>query len=86
MPRSPSPRRKARWRKPREPRVPPTGVLDWTVGHWAGHERPCRYCARPTPLRDQSGRPAHKVCAEEAIAQQVAEYAEAWENERLHDA
>ncbi|MGJ3559005.1 hypothetical protein ACR6C2_08495 [Streptomyces sp. INA 01156] len=46
---------------------------------------PCRYdCGGlPTQLRDGKGRPAHKVCAEAAIAQQIQEYAEAYENERL---
>ncbi|MFF0092779.1 hypothetical protein ACFYSF_22840 [Streptomyces canus] len=46
---------------------------------------PCRYkCGGlPTHLRDSSGSPAHKVCAELALAQQIQEYAEAYENERL---
>ncbi|MFM9590784.1 hypothetical protein ACKI16_29780 [Streptomyces scabiei] len=37
----------------------------------------------PTRLRDSKGQPAHKVCAELAIAAQQQEYAEAYENERL---
>lgn len=41
-------------------------VLDWRhPRHYdAGMERPCRLCKMPTPLRDDRGRPAHKVCAE----------------------
>ncbi|MEU5498462.1 hypothetical protein [Streptomyces griseofuscus] len=72
-------------RRPKRPEPPPTGVLDWTRGHWAGVEKRCRYCPGLTPLRDSDGKPAHKVCAEEAIARQVEEYAEAWENERLRE-
>ncbi|MEU7323326.1 hypothetical protein ABZ682_22665 [Streptomyces griseoviridis] len=46
---------------------------------------PCRYqCGGlPTHLRDSGGSAAHKVCAELAIAQQIQEYAEAYENERF---
>lgn len=71
-------------RKPQRPEPPPTGVLDWTYGHWKSKPLPCRYkCGGlPTQLRDSSGSPAHKVCAELAIARQVQEYAEAYENER----
>jgi hypothetical protein len=36
-----------------------------------------------TRLLDSKGKPAHKVCAEAAIADQVADYAAAYENERL---
>lgn len=60
-------------------------VLDWrNPDHWAWTEKPCRYCQRPTHLRDSKGAPAHKVCAEAAIATQAAEAAEAYEKERLH--
>ncbi|MEE1788960.1 hypothetical protein PUR71_39580 [Streptomyces sp. SP17BM10] len=43
--------------------------LDW---HDARHfdrtgDRPCRWCGRPTPLRDDQRRPSHKVCAENAL-------------------
>ncbi|MFJ3249162.1 hypothetical protein [Streptomyces sp. NPDC086782] len=66
------------------PDPPPTGVLDWSSrAHWSDTAKSCRYCQRPTWLRDRSGKPAHKVCAEAAIAQQAQEYAEAWENERF---
>lgn len=61
-------------------------VLDWTgPGHWSGRAAPCRYqCGGlPTQLRDSKGKPAHKVCAEAAIARQIEEYAEAYANERL---
>lgn len=72
-----------RSRKPRKPQAPPTGVLDWTDGHWSSKEKPCRYCKRLTRLRDSKDKPAHKVCAEAAIAEQIAEEAAAYENERF---
>ncbi|KQW13586.1 hypothetical protein [Streptomyces sp. Root369] len=82
------PAKKSRQRKPQRPELPPTGLLDWSnpVKHWKRVALPCRYqCGGwPTHLRDSSGSPAHKVCAELAIAQQIREYAEAYENERLH--
>ncbi|MCY0957663.1 hypothetical protein [Streptomyces sp. H27-H5] len=65
---------------------PPTGVLNWRDGrHWSERELPCRYCGRPTNLRDSARHPAHKLCAEAAIRQQIADQAEAYENERLTD-
>ena len=70
-------------RQPQRPEAPPTGVLDWTDGHWSGKDRQCRYCPALTPLRDSKGKPAHKVCAEEAIAKQIAEDAAKYENERF---
>lgn len=63
---------------------PPAGLLDWTSSqHWSQQARPCRYCGRPTQLRDSSRKPAHKVCAEDALRQQAADAAAAYENERL---
>ena len=46
-------------------------ALDW---HDARHfdrtrDLPCRWCGRPTPLRDEIRRPSHKVCAEHRTAQ-----------------
>ncbi|MFD9903863.1 hypothetical protein [Streptomyces sp. NPDC059063] len=66
--------------------APAARVLDWSLRrHWASRARPCRYCDGPaTHLRDSSRKPAHKVCAEEAIARQDAERAEAYENERIN--
>ncbi len=63
----------------------PAAVFDWSGRrHWASKARPCRYCGGPpTHLRDSRRKPAHKVCAEHAFARQVAEYAEAYENERI---
>lgn len=49
-------------------------TLDWrSSSHWGGVELPCRYCDAPTPLRDSKGAPAHKVCAETALAEQYAQ-------------
>jgi len=67
------------------PRVTPAGgpiVLDWTnPNHYSHTPRPCRYCGQDTNLRDSKGKPAHKVCAEQALQQQAAEAAAAYENE-----
>ncbi|MDN3056910.1 hypothetical protein PH213_20615 [Streptomyces sp. SRF1] len=74
-------------RRPREPRraeLPASGLLDWTSStHWSHTPRPCRYCGRETNLRDSARKPAHKTCAEEALRQQAADAAEAYEAARL---
>jgi hypothetical protein len=62
----------------------PPPLLDWRdASHWSWTEKPCRYCQRPTNLRDSKRSPAHKSCAEEALAARAAEAAEAYENEHL---
>lgn len=68
------------------PDDPPGQVLDWSDrSHWGSREAPCRYCGKPTRLRDSKGKASHKVCAEEALARQAAEAADAYENEHhLH--
>lgn len=65
---------------PPEPEYRPGQLLDWTDGsvHWSREERPCRYCGRPTRLRDSKRSPAHKTCAEEALARQAAETEDAY--------
>ncbi|MFD4814832.1 hypothetical protein [Streptomyces sp. NPDC058418] len=66
------------------PQPPPTGLLDWRdSSHWSLQARPCRYCARPTNLRDSRKSPAHKTCAEAALAQQAADAAVAYQNGQL---
>jgi len=66
------------------PDLPPGGVLDWSDrSHWSSTPRPCRYCGRFTYLRDSKRSPAHKTCAEQAIAQQAAEAADAYKNGQL---
>ena len=67
---------------PNEPDYRPGQLLDWTDGsvHWSREERPCRYCGRPTRLRDSKRSPAHKVCAETALTAQAAEAAAAYQN------
>ncbi len=65
--------------KPERPYVP-GALLDWTdSSHWdyAG-PGPCRYCGSPTQLLDSSRHHSHKVCAEEALAQQAADAADAY--------
>lgn len=58
----------------------PGQLLDWTNSkHWDyDGPRPCRYCGFDTQLRDSHGSPAHKVCAEEALAAQAREAADAY--------
>lgn len=75
-------------RRPRpQPPPPPGGLLNWThPDHWSWTEKPCRYCGFPTNLRDSKRAPAHKVCAEDALAIQAAEAADAYhQNGQLHD-
>lgn len=53
--------------EPAVPRQPGLGerLLDWRSSeHWSPEPRPCRYCSRPTNLRDEEGVPSHKACAE----------------------
>lgn len=59
----------------KRPDPPATGVLDWTDrSHWDHRgAKPCRYCGHPTQLRDSSRKPAHKTCAEAALAEQAEE-------------
>lgn len=72
-------------RRPRrKPPPQPGGLLDWhDPTHWAWTEKPCRYCGRPTNLRDSKRSPAHKVCAETALARQAQEAADAYARETL---
>lgn len=62
----------------------PPPLLDWRdASHWSWTPKPCRYCHKPTNLRDSKRSPAHKSCAETALAQQRAEAAETYEAEHL---
>ncbi|MEU0992309.1 hypothetical protein [Streptomyces sp. NPDC005953] len=55
-------------------------VLDWSDrSHYARDLKQCRYCPGLTHLRDSKGKPAHKVCAEQALARQAAEAADAYQ-------
>lgn len=74
-------------RKPRKagPEFRPGQLLDWTDSSHTNHTglRPCRYCGVDTGLLDSGRHSAHKVCAEQALAQQVAEAAEAYGRQTL---
>lgn len=61
-------------------------LLDWRdASHRSPTAKPCRYCRKPTYLRDSRRAPAHKVCAEAALAQQSTEAADAYQVDgRLH--
>lgn len=65
-----------------EPAGPDPPLLDWSDrSHWSHTPGPCRYCGKPTNLRDSKRKFAHKACAELALAQQAAEQADAYHNE-----
>jgi hypothetical protein len=82
----PAPRRRSR-PKLSPPELPAVhgGLLDWRDAdlHWSSNRAQCRYCPQTTNLRDMYGRPAHKVCAEEAARLWVEEQSQRYENERL---
>ncbi|MFJ1995273.1 hypothetical protein [Streptomyces asiaticus] len=57
----------------------PAPLLDWrSPNRWSWTAKPCRYCGHDTNLRDSRRKPAHKTCAEQALAQQAAEAADAY--------
>lgn len=66
-----------------DPEHPPP-LLDWrSPHHWSWTLRPCRYCGGETNLRDTKRKPAHKICAEQALAQQHADAADAYKVGRI---
>ncbi len=73
-------------KKPEREYVPGT-LLDWTSSrHWDyDGPSPCRYCGGLTHLRDSKGNAAHKVHAEEALAIQAAEAADAYHQNGHHE-
>ncbi|MFF9910650.1 hypothetical protein [Streptomyces sp. NPDC013457] len=59
-------------------------LLDWRdSSHWHHTPKPCRYCGKPAYTRDSKRSPAHKTCAEEALAQQAADAADAYRKDTL---
>ncbi|MGW5123230.1 hypothetical protein ACWEQ7_04045 [Streptomyces sp. NPDC004069] len=72
--------RRSQRRAPPEQTYVPGTFLDWRDGdvHWSSRALPCRYCGQPTQLRDSKRKPAHKTCAEDALAAQAAETANAY--------
>lgn len=59
-------------------------LLDWRdSSHWSRTPKPCRYCGKDAYTRDSRRSPAHKTCAEQALAQQAADTAAAYENGHL---
>jgi hypothetical protein len=66
--------------EPPGPDPPP--LLDWSDrSRWSHTAKQCRYCPELTHLRDSKGKPAHKICAERALARQAAEQADAYHQE-----
>jgi hypothetical protein len=51
------------------PAEPDRPIIDWSTHRTSGQPAPCIHCTRPALLLDDAGRPAHKVCAEAALAQ-----------------
>jgi hypothetical protein len=73
-----------RKRQPKQPEYEPGQLLDWTSPeHWSWTPKPCRYCGADTHLRDSHRKPADKVCAERALAEQLAETQAAYAGGRL---
>lgn len=71
--------RRGRSSPPAEPNYVPGQLLNWSDrSHWSYEEQPCRYCGKPTNLRDSKAKPAHKTCAETALTQQAADTAAAY--------
>jgi len=75
-----------RRRAPPKPDYVPGTLLNWNdSSHWDyTGPRPCRWCGQPTQLRDSKRKPAHKTCAEEALARQAAEAADAYHQNGHH--
>ena len=74
-----------RKRQPKQPEYRPGMLLDWSSSrHW-NYDGPqlCRYCGKDAFLLDSAGHPAHKVCAENALAEQAAEAAAAYAGQTL---
>lgn len=62
----------------------PPALLDWRdSSHWSRTPKPCRYCGKDAYTRDSKYSPAHKTCAEQALAQQVADQADAYGKDTL---
>ena len=53
-------------------------VLDWNSGqHWnGGKQAACAHCSQSSLLLDDIGRPAHKICAEAALAALINQQSE----------
>ncbi|MEU9861294.1 hypothetical protein AB0D99_10480 [Streptomyces sp. NPDC047971] len=63
---------------------PPPVLLDWRdSSHWSHIPKPCRYCGQDSYTRDSKRSPAHKTCAEQALAQQAADAADAYRKDTL---
>lgn len=58
------------------PDVRSVAFLDWHK-HPVGPRRQCRYCGKGALMRDDNGRPCHKVCAEAELAAKAEAYGKA---------
>lgn len=67
-----------------KPTFRPGQLLDWSDRtHWSWTAKQCRWCPGLTHLRDSGRHPAHKVCAEQAIAHQHEDAADAYQTGHL---
>jgi hypothetical protein len=53
-------------------------IADWgDAAHWnRGKQGPCAHCGKLALLLDDASRPAHKVCAQAALAALLAQKSE----------
>lgn len=47
-------------------------VLDWRKNKLGARPAACRLCGVKTLLRDENGKPCHKICAEQDIERRAA--------------
>ncbi|MFY1669516.1 hypothetical protein ACN27G_06110 [Plantactinospora sp. WMMB334] len=65
---------------------PPAWVhLDWSRPpyRWDQQARPCRLCGKGAHMRDEHGRPCHKVCAEQAATTRAARAADRYQQRTM---
>lgn len=55
--------------------APTVRSLDWSRHQVGKRSGKCRLCGRPALMRDELGKPCHKVCAEVALARSAVQAA-----------
>ncbi|SCL43195.1 hypothetical protein GA0074692_6758 [Micromonospora pallida] len=60
-------------------------ALVWNRNNVAARSGRCRHCGGSTPLRDDEGRPCHKVCAEQALTTQLETATAAYQTSTIGD-
>lgn len=59
--------------------------LTWGRRNVSARSGRCRHCGGSTPLRDDDGKPAHKVCAETALTEQLDAATAAYQTSTIGD-